>query len=356
MTESQKKDSASPIERKSFFISFTGVDKHWAEWIGWELEEAGYSVILQTWDFHGGDNIIQKINTAIKSSERTILVISPDYEKSTYTALEWSATFYKDPTGASGNVVPVIVRSLSSEESLGGLLGPIAFIDLTGRDEKDARRKLLNDLDRRRHKPVLAPLFPGASAQPEPVAPPSHENMASPSFPGPAVEADRTVAPEANGVINALQQKSASNTVQVVISCSDRDMDMCEKLKKQLAVYRRSGKIEVWDRGQITGGEEMKKTMRAKLGDARIVFLLISDDYLQDDKYYEEMESALALQDAKRVRVVPVSVRDAAGIEETALKDLQLLPRDSPPVDRWRNKDQAWKMVVDEFLRVLEGI
>ncbi len=37
--------------KKHFFVSYNGRDKHWAEWIAWILEEAGYSVIIQAWDF-----------------------------------------------------------------------------------------------------------------------------------------------------------------------------------------------------------------------------------------------------------------------------------------------------------------
>ncbi len=28
---------------KDFFISYNRADRQWAEWIGWQLEEAGYS-------------------------------------------------------------------------------------------------------------------------------------------------------------------------------------------------------------------------------------------------------------------------------------------------------------------------
>jgi hypothetical protein len=34
-----------------FFISYTGKDKAWAEWIAWELEAASYKTIIQAWDF-----------------------------------------------------------------------------------------------------------------------------------------------------------------------------------------------------------------------------------------------------------------------------------------------------------------
>jgi hypothetical protein len=32
-----------------FFISYTKADQGWAEWIAWQLEQAGYSTVLQAW-------------------------------------------------------------------------------------------------------------------------------------------------------------------------------------------------------------------------------------------------------------------------------------------------------------------
>ena len=31
---------------KDFFISYTAVDRSWAEWIAWELEKAGYDTVI----------------------------------------------------------------------------------------------------------------------------------------------------------------------------------------------------------------------------------------------------------------------------------------------------------------------
>jgi hypothetical protein len=39
-------------KEKDFFISYTGKDRPWAEWIAWHLENrGGYSTIIQAWDF-----------------------------------------------------------------------------------------------------------------------------------------------------------------------------------------------------------------------------------------------------------------------------------------------------------------
>jgi len=35
-----------PHGKKDFFISYTGADRQWAEWIAWHLEQAGYSTII----------------------------------------------------------------------------------------------------------------------------------------------------------------------------------------------------------------------------------------------------------------------------------------------------------------------
>jgi TIR domain-containing protein len=37
-----------------FFISYNRQDRIWAEWIAWTLEKAGFTTILQAWDFRPG--------------------------------------------------------------------------------------------------------------------------------------------------------------------------------------------------------------------------------------------------------------------------------------------------------------
>ena len=77
----------------NFFISYNQADREWAEWIAWQLEEAGYTTIHQGWDFHPADNFPIKINEALRDSERLIAVLSPDYVTSNFAAAEWAAAF-----------------------------------------------------------------------------------------------------------------------------------------------------------------------------------------------------------------------------------------------------------------------
>jgi tetratricopeptide (TPR) repeat protein len=141
---------------KDFFASYNKADREWAEWIAWELEEAGYSTVLQAWDFGAGSNFVLEMQKAASEAERTIAVLSPDYLASRFTQPEWAAAFAQDPTGEKRLLIPVRVR----ECDVKGLLGPIVYIDLVGLDEVAAKARLLAEVQHERRKPAVAPRFP----------------------------------------------------------------------------------------------------------------------------------------------------------------------------------------------------
>ena len=140
-----------------FFISYTGADRAWAEWIGWVLEEADHSVRIQAWDFRPGSNFVVEMHKAAADAERTIAVLSPAYLDSVFGMAEWAAAFAKDPIGEKGTLLPVIIRKVD----LDGLLATVVHIELIGMDEAAAREKLLAGLVRGRGKPMEKPAFPG---------------------------------------------------------------------------------------------------------------------------------------------------------------------------------------------------
>lgn len=147
---------------KDFFISYTSVDKYWAEWIAWVLEEGGYTVVLQEWDFRPGSNFVLEMQKAVKESDRTIAVLTPSFLEASYTSPEWAAAFAKDPEGTKKNLVPVKVQGCTPE----GLLKTIIHIDLVGHDEETAREKLLEGMKSSRAKPNQPPIYPGIPETP----------------------------------------------------------------------------------------------------------------------------------------------------------------------------------------------
>jgi hypothetical protein len=115
-------------DMKDFFISYNSADKDRAEWIAWQLEAAGYTSLIQAWDFGPGQNFVLAMQKAATEAKRTIAVLSPDYLNANFTAPEWAAAFVQDPTGELRLLIPVRVRPID----LTGLLRPIVYIDLLG--------------------------------------------------------------------------------------------------------------------------------------------------------------------------------------------------------------------------------
>ena len=175
-----------------FFISYNSADRGWAEWIAWQLEEAGYTTVLQAWDFVPGSNFVVEMDKAAQQPKRTIAVLSPSYLAASFTKPEWASALAGDPTGVKRKLVPVRVVDCDVR----GLLGQVVYLDLAGLDEDEARRRLLAGVGERL-KPSEAPAFPGSP----------HAGEESPAFPGddqaaslsPAAAASAAVAPATRG-------------------------------------------------------------------------------------------------------------------------------------------------------------
>lgn len=148
-----------------FFISYNKVDKAWAEWIAWTLEEAGHTVIIQAWDFRPGGNFVLDMQRAAVETDKTILVLSEDYLAAEFTQSEWAAAFVDDPENLERKIIPIKVRECRPR----GLLRSIAYVDLVNQEAKAARQAILDSLPERL-KPGTEPLFP-RTVQTEPEFP-----------------------------------------------------------------------------------------------------------------------------------------------------------------------------------------
>ena len=103
------------MESKDFFISYNKADRGWAEWIAWQLEEAGWSTVIQEWDFVPGSDFVQEMDEASRIGARTIAVLSPDYLSADFTKPEWHAAFAADPSGEKRKLIPIRVRKCELE-------------------------------------------------------------------------------------------------------------------------------------------------------------------------------------------------------------------------------------------------
>lgn len=146
----------------NYFISYNKAQRMWAEWIAWQLE-AGYSVIIQSWDFRPSGNFVLDMQRAAEA-EHTIAVLSLDYLAAEYTQPEWAAAFAQDPQCFQRILVPIRVRACDVPK----LLRSIIYIDFFDLDEAHAKEALLNGINQVRTKPLMSPRFPGGASQEQP--------------------------------------------------------------------------------------------------------------------------------------------------------------------------------------------
>jgi hypothetical protein len=160
-----------------FFVSHAGADAAWAEWVAWQLIDAGYSVELDVWDWAVGRNFVTAMNGALARADRVVALFSRAYfAPERYTTEEWSASLAHVPGAPDGRLVPVRVEEVSAE-LVPPLLRTSVCRDLFGRDEEAARRVLLAAVAGA-GRPASSPGFPG---RPGPLSSPGG---AAPRLPG----------------------------------------------------------------------------------------------------------------------------------------------------------------------------
>jgi hypothetical protein len=151
-------DGATP--RTDFFVSYDDADRSWAEWIAWHLEDAGYRVVVQAWDFGPGAHTVAETDAAVQNADQMVAVLSGAYLESATTRAEWQATWQRDPNGQQRRLIVLRIEDCTQP----GLLGQLVTVDLFGLDRGSAKRRLLAAARRERGKPVAEPTFPGGHA------------------------------------------------------------------------------------------------------------------------------------------------------------------------------------------------
>jgi len=146
-------------ELKDFFVTYHHADRFWAEWIAWQLEDAGYTTILPAWDFRAGTNFNVEIRKASAKAKHIIAVLSPDYFAIRKNLEEWNTTFRQNTVSGYERLIPVLVCKCEQKQMK--FLKSIVYIDLVECDEATACQLLLAEVRRERIKPSFPPPFPG---------------------------------------------------------------------------------------------------------------------------------------------------------------------------------------------------
>ena len=154
------------------YVSHAGPDSAWAEWIAWQLVEAGYVVELESWDWSAGDNFVERMNRALTEAARVVALFSSAYfESQRFTIPEWTAIL-STQDGSGPSLVPLRIEPVTPPPVVRSL-----FIrDLYGLAEDAARSTLLHAVAGAR-RPVQEPDFPVQISQ-------SQGELGEPRLPG----------------------------------------------------------------------------------------------------------------------------------------------------------------------------
>lgn len=155
-----------------FFISYSGADRAWAEWIAFELESNGLTVIFQARDFVQSATVVGEIDRALGSAQHAILVCSHAYLTSTYTLAEYHSAVNREKIDPSRLCIPIRVDPDLRLDAMPPLLLAKVITDLvpSGTDDSEARNCLAKALSQVPQLSVVptvstrpAPRFPGAA-------------------------------------------------------------------------------------------------------------------------------------------------------------------------------------------------
>lgn len=141
----------------------------------------------------------------------------------------------------------------------------------------------------------------------------------------------------------------APETLEVFFSYAREDEALRNELATHLSLMKRQKIIKMWHDRDLAAGTEWEPELLAHLDAARVILLLISNNFLTSDYSYDiELERAMERHKRGEARVIPIILKPCDW-HDAPFGGLQALPRNAKPVTTWDNQDEA-------FLDVAKGI
>ncbi|NUP62615.1 MAG: tetratricopeptide repeat protein [Nonomuraea sp.] len=134
------------------FVSHAGADLAWAEWVAWQLQDAGYEVELDAWHWGAGENFVGNMDRALAAGPMVALFSAAYFDPERWTTEEWTAKLAERE-----KLIPVRIEECAVPPMLRVLIAPKLF----GLDEEQARKALLAAVKGPAGSPRVSPGFPG---------------------------------------------------------------------------------------------------------------------------------------------------------------------------------------------------
>jgi len=396
-----------PDELKEFFISYNRKDEEIAEWIAWQLEEAGYSTIMPKWDFRPGSNFEMEMRKARTKTKRTIVVLSPDYLKARNSMAEWSHVFQQHTARGQDILLPVCVRDCGPK--LKKLLGSMVYIDLVGRDRPKALEILLAHVRGERIKPKIEPEYvvrttteqanladilfatinlsnprktkdsdksipatpvdtpakvftqeqnkqqsmpntPKEAAQyqqtPIPVEQQVEQTVRSTRVVVPSTDQQADTEPAVKGASTEPVVKSSESDakgIEIFFSYSHKDEELRNELDEHLSTLKQLKLITAWHDKEIVAGINWAHEIDKRMSKACIILLLVSPSFIAS-KYCYSVEMKKAMERHEAGEARVIPILiRPVDWEDAPFDKLQMLPKGAKAVTKWLNRDEAFE-------------
>lgn len=146
------------------FISFTAVNRDWAQRIADLLGQAGYRLFWQVADFTPGSAWGSLMIDGALHSRHTIAVLSPEYQKSRHAMKEWR-TAAAAGAGGRTRLVPLWIgpRPYAETPGIRPEIAARVLVDLVGLSDRAVNASILEALDSAHHgrrRPSVANVWP----------------------------------------------------------------------------------------------------------------------------------------------------------------------------------------------------
>lgn len=142
--------------------------------------------------------------------------------------------------------------------------------------------------------------------------------------------------------------------LKLFISYSHLDEEDIKGFMKHIAPLKNNGLIEDWYDRKIIAGQDFQDNIDNNLGNADIVCLFISANFLSSPACMKEKRNALELRKKKGIIVVPIILSACGWQEYKEISSLLVLPTDGQPISNFTDSNNAWNNVYNGLKKVIE--
>lgn len=150
---------------------------------------------------------------------------------------------------------------------------------------------------------------------------------------------------------------------RIFIVAAPEDKDYIHELYKYLYILEKNKKVALWHVGMLKAGLEKNKHILYRLEKADIILFLVTANSMSNKDLLErEWKIAIARQQQKTAKFIPILTRPYSWQEDQTLQsllpNLTILPvRNGEPkaINTWDLQDEAYYNIVEELSNIIDG-